>query len=273
MSHAPPSSLESIAAWRAHASFVWMAGLLAWETAAPYFHQFDNWESRRNHGLRNLAMAVVNSIGVGMVFTGLWRAASAWAGTHGFGLLNLAPATWPGPVRVVAAVVLLDAWSYAWHRANHRIAWLWRFHRVHHSDPTMDVTTANRFHPGEIAVSSLLRVAVIPLLGVHFGELVLYETLLQFVVQLHHANVALPPWLERFAALFLVTPGMHKVHHSVERRETDSNFGSFGSCWDRVFGTFWSRPDPENIRFGLEGEGQDSQQTLPALWRRPWDRE
>lgn len=267
-----PNPLEAIDAWRGCASFLWLAALLAWESSAPYFHQYDTWEARQRHGLRNLAAAVANAVMVGVVFAGLWRGLAAWAGQQGFGLLNWVAASWPSALRVLVAIVLLDAWTYAWHRAAHEIPWLWRFHRVHHSDPTMDVTTASRFHPGEIGISSVLRLALIPLLGVRFGELVLYETLLQFLVQLQHANVALPPSLDRIVGLVFVTPGMHKVHHSVERRETDSNYGSLGSFWDRIFGTFRSRPDPENIRFGLVGEDAEESQTLRALWRRPWDR-
>ena len=136
----------------------------------------------------------------------------------------------------------------------------------------MDATTANRFHPGEIAVSSVLRLALLPLLGIRFGELVLYETLLQCVVQLHHANVGLPPAVERIVGLVFVMPGMHKVHHSVERDETDSNYGSLGSFWDRVFGTYRSRRDPENLRFGLEGQEPEERQRLATLWRWPWER-
>jgi sterol desaturase/sphingolipid hydroxylase (fatty acid hydroxylase superfamily) len=251
---------------------LWLGGLLAWETSAPYFRQFAGWDERQRHGLRNFAIAIANAFAVGILFSGSWRWLANWAGDHGFGLLNWIAGSWPAPLRVLAALLLLDGWTYAWHRAAHEIPWLWRFHRVHHSDPTMDVTTANRFHPGEIVVSSVLRLAVIPLLGARFGELVLYETLLQLLVQLQHANVALPEAVERVVGRVLVTPGMHKVHHSVERTETDSNYGSLGSFWDRIFGTFRSRPDPENIRFGLEGEGAEERQTLVALWRRPWDK-
>jgi sterol desaturase/sphingolipid hydroxylase (fatty acid hydroxylase superfamily) len=265
------AALESIAGWRGCASVLWLALLFAWETTSPFLHQYDTWEARRRHGLRNVVIAVVNAFGTGILFSGLWRWTAHQAEVHGFGLLHWVAGGWPVPVRVLAALVLLDAWTYAWHRAAHEIPALWRFHRVHHSDPTMDVTTANRFHPGEIAISSVLRIAVVPLLGIHFGELVLYETLLQLLVQLQHANVALPPVLERALGAVLVTPGMHKVHHSVERRETDSNYGSLGSFWDRLLGTYRSRPDPENIRFGLEGEQAEERQALRVLWRWPWE--
>mgnify|MGYP003349657234 CR=1 FL=1 len=149
------------------------------------------------------------------------------------------------------------------------IGMLWIFHRMHHSDAWMDVTTANRFHLGEILISSVLRLGLIPILGIRFEQLVVYETLLQFVVQFHHANVRLPARLEGALSWLIVTPGIHKVHHSRWQPETDSNFASILPFWDRLFGTFRRHADPESLRLGLDGFDGDEFQTVPGMLLTP----
>jgi sterol desaturase/sphingolipid hydroxylase (fatty acid hydroxylase superfamily) len=133
----------------------------------------------------------------------------------------------------------------------------------------MDVTTANRFHIGEIALSSVLRVPVIALLGIQLWELALYELAMFTVVQLHHANIALPAWFDRAMRAVIVTPFMHKVHHSRWQPETDSNYSSLFSFWDRLFRTFRLRDDPRTLQFGLqEFDGQENH-TLTGLLATP----
>src|SRR5215813_5385924 len=123
-------------------------------------------------------------------------------------------------IGAAAAILLFDAWMYLWHRANHQLDFLWRFHRVHHSDPEMDVTTAIRFHAGEILISSALRLAVIPLLGITNRQLLVYEMLLLPVILFHHSNVLIPERLDAILRLVIVTPAIHRVHHSRLRAET-----------------------------------------------------
>ncbi len=200
----------------------------------------------------------------------LWSWAAQWASLHRFGLLNwLGLTLWP---HALGAIASFDLWMYWWHRANHRVGLLWRFHRTHHSDPKMDVTTAHRFHFGEILFSSLLRVPVILLVGVRLWELVCYETLLFAVVQLHHANVALAPKLDRCLRVLIVTPTIHKVHHSRFQPETDSNYSSLFSLWDRLFHTLKLRPDPATIEFGLKEFDSKETQTFLGLLKTPWGR-
>src|ERR1035441_6311150 len=137
-----------------------LALLLAWETGTPFFAYFA-WAAgeRTRHGLKNLALGVLNASLTGLLFAALWWSTAAWAERQHFGLLRWAGLpTW---ARFAAALLLFDAWMYFWHRLNHRVPFLWRFPRTHHSDPRMDVTTANRFHLGEILFSSLLRVPII----------------------------------------------------------------------------------------------------------------
>jgi sterol desaturase/sphingolipid hydroxylase (fatty acid hydroxylase superfamily) len=133
----------------------------------------------------------------------------------------------------------------------------------------MDVTTASRFHLGEIVFSSILRVPVIALLGLELWEVALYETAMFTVVQLHHANIALPAWLDCSLRLFIVTPFMHKVHHSRWQPETDSNYSSLFSFWDRLFGTFRSRVDFSSFRFGLEEFDRPEDHSLVGMLTTP----
>lgn len=245
-----------IAAWRAPASFVLLALLLVWESVRPFFGFFatgpQHLRGRVLHGLTNLAIGLLNGLTIRFVFLGLWVWTMQWTEAHGFGLLHwLGGPTW---LRWILALLLLDVWTYYWHRLNHTVPFFWRFHRFHHSDRQMDVTTANRFHLGEITLSSLLRVPVFALIGCRLEELALYELLLFAVVQFHHANIGLPEWLDRALRTIIVTPHLHKVHHSVVRAEQNSNFSSLLSCWDRLARTLHLTPNLHGIAFGVNPE-------------------
>ena len=253
--------------WRPRLSLLWMVALLIWETRHPFYVLFQDAEDRGKHALRNIALALLNALTVSIGFVSAWAAIAEWSESHRIGVLNWIP-LWDW-LHALLAILALDAWTYTWHRICHRVPMLWRFHQVHHSDPSMDVTTANRFHFGEIALSSLLRLPVIALVGVRFGELVVYETLLQAVVQFQHANIALPVAIEHSLRRFLVTPGMHKVHHSREQCETDSNYASLLSIWDRLLGSERHREDLESIRLGLDGQDTPEHQNLRALLEQP----
>jgi sterol desaturase/sphingolipid hydroxylase (fatty acid hydroxylase superfamily) len=260
-----PSSLSTI---RTASSFAMLVLLFTWETVSPFLACFAGAGSERaRHALRNLALGLINAALTGLVFAGLWLVAAEWAAANQFGVLHwLAMPAW---ARLGAAFLLFDAWMYFWHRLNHRVPFLWRFHRTHHSDPKMDVTTANRFHFGEIVLSSLLRAPVLVLLGLQLWELALYELAMFTVVQLHHANIAMPRWLDRTLRAVIVTPFMHKVHHSRWRPETDSNYSSLFSFWDRLFRTFRLRDDPRTLRLGLDEFDAPEHQTLGGLLATP----
>jgi sterol desaturase/sphingolipid hydroxylase (fatty acid hydroxylase superfamily) len=241
---------------------------LIWESVRPFFPFFAGTVRRRIvHGGRNLFVAILNVALVVVCFALLWDRAASWSHAGGFGLLHRTDL--PLWLHATAAVLLLDVWTYWWHRANHRIGWLWRFHRMHHSDPWMDVTTARRFHPGEIALSSLLRVPLIGLLGVHPWELLVYQLAMGLVVDFHHANIALPPRVDRFLRVLFVTPAMHKVHHSQIQAETDSNYTSLLSVWDRIFGSFRVRTNLREICIGLDGWRAPRFQGVSAMLTTP----
>ena len=263
--------ITDFARFRTASSVILLALLLAWESLVPFFTYFaGHWRERVRHGLMNIVLGVLNALFTGLVFAALWLMTAQWAQTREFGLLNWL--SLPDWARLAGVFLLFDAWMYWWHRLNHRVPFLWRFHRTHHSDPRMDVTTANRFHIGEIAISSVLRVPVIALLGLQLWELALYELAMFTIVQLHHANIALPPQLDRWLRGFIVTPFMHKVHHSRWQPETDSNYSSLFSFWDRLFRSFRLRDDPETLQFGLqELDGQENH-TLTGLLATPLKR-
>lgn len=250
------------------AALVGLIVLLLLEGAHPFFELFRERRQRGRHLARNLVLGAVNSVLVAVVFAGLWVSASEWAASNGWGLLRLGAL--PGWLHIVLAVLLLDAWTYAWHRMNHRIPLLWRFHRVHHSDAQMDVTTASRFHTGEIVLSSLLRIPLIIALGVTAWELVLYETMMFAVVQVHHANVAFPPRVEAVLNKLVVTPAMHKVHHSRWQPETDSNYSAFLSVWDRLFGSLRMRERLDEIELGLVEFDDEAHQSVAGMLKTPF---
>ncbi len=253
---------------RAGYSMTLLVLFLSWETLWPFFGFFRGHSRVRiAHAARNLALGALNTLLIAVLFVKLWAMAAAWAEMNGFGLLHWLRLT--GWARLPAAVLLLDAWTYFWHRLNHAVPVFWFFHRAHHSELRVDVTSASRFHPGELVFSSALRLPLIALFGVHLGELALYEMLMFAVVQFHHANVRLPKTIERALCWLIVTPNMHRVHHSRSQPETDSNFSAFLSVWDRIFRTWRWREDPEAISYGLEGFDTPEQHNLRGLLKTP----
>ena len=168
-------------------------------------------------------------------------AAAFYAQANGIGLLN--NVAWPDWVKIVIALAALDLAIWAQHLASHKIPILWRLHQVHHADRDIDVTTAVRFHPIEIALSMLWKIVVVVPLGASPLAVFLFEVILNGCAMFNHANIDLPPWLDRTLRLFVVTPDMHRVHHSALRREHDSNYGFNLSLWDRVFRTYTAQPE------------------------------
>lgn len=176
--------------------------------------------------------------------------AAQWAQASGIGLLRIV--TLPPPVTIVVAVLLLDMAIYGQHRAMHRWALLWRFHAVHHHDHDLDVTTALRFHPGEIFLSTLYKAAAAAVIGAPVEAVVIHETLLSSMALFNHANIALPPRVERWVRMIIVTPTMHVRHHSTRRAEHDSNYGNMLSVWDHLFGSYCPEPaEPRPFAIGL----------------------
>ena len=245
--------------------------LFTLEGALPFYPDRAR-RDRYTHGLRNGTLMLINGA-ISALLVPLVLGAVALAASHQFGLgrwlaVALADAGWGGPALVTAvvtvvAILAFDLWMYVWHRANHRIPLLWRFHQVHHTDTAMDSTTALRFHPGELVLSTLFNLPVLVLLGLTLNQFVLYKASMLLVILFHHSNVRVPNDWDRRLRAVIVPPSLHRVHHSRIRRETDSNYGTIFSFWDRLFGSFRLRPDVAAIRFGTGHH--DS-----APWQSPW---
>jgi len=173
------------------------------------------------------------------------------AGLNGWGFFNLV--AWPQWVEVALAIVILDFVIWLQHLITHKIPLLWRFHRVHHADRDIDVTTALRFHPVEIVLSMGLKIGVVYILGPSVLAVILFEIILNGTAMFNHANMRLPRWMDSAVRLILVTPDMHRVHHSVYRDEHDSNYGFSLSVWDHLFHTYVAQPKDghEDMVIGL----------------------
>ena len=154
------------------------------------------------------------------------------------------------------AILILDLAIWAQHLITHKVPILWKLHRVHHADRDVDVTTAIRFHPIEILLSMALKIGLVYLLGPAAWAVIAFEVLLNGTAMFNHANFALPRWLEGPVRAILVTPDMHRIHHSTVREEHDSNYGFALSIWDRMFGTYVSKVQP-NHRLGLEWQNDE----------------
>lgn len=188
------------------------------------------------------------------------------AQAHGWGLFNaLALPTW---LAVLATVLIFDLAIWTQHLVTHQVPVLWRFHRVHHADRDFDVSTAIRFHPVEIAFSMLLKIGLVYLIGSPALGILIFEIILNGTALFNHANIRLPRWLDALLRQFLVTPDMHRVHHSDRRDEHDSNYGFALSVWDRLFGTYIPQPREghEKMTIGLEWQDDRPSQLGWSLW-------
>ena len=199
----------------------------------------------------NVALWSMNVVLLAVVCGACTCTVARWAEAAGLGLLNWAGA--PVWTAIPATVLALDLLSYGWHRANHRVALLWRFHQVHHSDPGFTASTALRFHPCELLLSLPLRLAVVAAVGAPVAGIIVFEVAFTFSNLIEHGNIDLPAALERRLAHILVTPALHRRHHSVRRHELDSNFGTIFTCWDRLLDTYLASFSTKAVRTGLAG--------------------
>lgn len=238
-----------------------------WEWRAPLrTHAQPQWQRWFNHAgllaLGTLLLRIVLPIGlVGF---------AAWVEHNGWGVFSILHA--PSWVAVPVAILLYDLAIYAQHRAMHAWPWLWRLHRVHHSDIHIDITTALRFHPLELLVSLTWKLALIVVLGAPPIAILVFELILNGMAIFNHANVAIPPRVEPMLRYIIVTPDMHHIHHSTDKRETDSNFGSSLSLWDRLFGSYCNdaKAAPQAMPIGLNAFRGLSESWLGALLMQPF---
>ncbi len=224
------------------------------------FPHYQGRTTRVRHAIPHVLTAIMNGLLTKFALAWVTIKAIGWAEGSSIGLANLLPL--PATTKPLVIFVLFDIWMYFWHKANHRFGFLWRFHRAHHADIEMDTTTALRFHPGELILSTFFRLPVVILLGMSIAQLAFYETLLNLSTLFHHSNLAVPEKWDRMLRTVVVTPNMHRVHHSVERFETDSNFTSLLSFWDRLNRTFRTRKDTHTITIGLPSFRESKYQRL-----------
>ena len=211
----------------------------------------------------NISITVLSSLLVRLASFATAVAASAYAQSQGIGLLHLSAA--PVWVNVVVSLVVLDLAVYGQHVAFHYVPWLWRVHRIHHADPDLDVTTGLRFHPIEIVLSQIIKAAVVLALGALPVAVIVFEILLNATTLFNHANLRLSPRIDRIVRLIIVTPDMHRVHHSVLSRECNSNFGFNLAFWDRLFGTYRAQPEAGHIGMTI-GLKNYPGRTAVGLW-------
>ena len=216
-------------------------GMLAliglWELAAP---KRALTISKSVRWINNLGLVFFNSFMLRVLFPAAAVGVAVFASEQGWGLFNYVEV--PFWFEVVASVIIMDFVIYIQHVMVHAIPVLWRLHRLHHADLDYDVTTGARFHPIEIILSMLIKFATILLLGPAVIAVIIFEVMLNATAMFNHGNISLPKTLDKYLRLILVTPDMHRVHHSIEDDEANSNFGFSLPWWDRLFGTYRDQP-------------------------------
>jgi sterol desaturase/sphingolipid hydroxylase (fatty acid hydroxylase superfamily) len=213
------------------------ASLALWEWLAPRRRLT---AGRRPRWPGNLGILAIDIVAVRLLVPTAAVGVALIAARRGWGLLPMLGL--PSWASIVIGVIVLDLVIYTQHYVFHHVPALWRLHRMHHADLDIDVTTGVRFHPLEILLSLAIKIAVVALLGIPALAVLIFEVLLNATSLFNHSNVALPPRLDAIARWIVVTPQMHQVHHSIERAETDSNFGFNLPWWDRLFGTYRVEP-------------------------------
>jgi len=207
--------------------------------------------SKKHRWFTNLAIVVIDSVAVRLLFPAAAVGIALWSQSRGLGLFNLIEA--PFWLATLVSFLVLDFAVWFSHVLSHKVPLFWRFHRMHHSDRDFDVTTAIRFHPIEIIASMAYKAAWVVVLGAPAVAVIVFEIVLNGCAMFNHSNLKLPLWLDRILRRLIVTPDMHRVHHSSKGEETDSNYGFNLSVWDRLFRTYVDQPElgHEAMEIGL----------------------
>lgn len=238
-----------------------LLAMAIWEILAP---RRILTQSKSTRWANNLGLTIFNTILVRLLLPTAAVGVALFAGEKGWGLLN-----WlvlPGWAAGLLAIAGLDLAIYTQHRVFHRVALLWRLHRMHHTDLDLDVTSGARFHPLEILLSQVIKMGVVLLLGAPAWAVVAFEIILNGTAMFNHANVRLNLRADRWLRLLVVTPDMHRIHHSVIGRETDSNFGFNFPWWDRLFGTYCEQPEAGHLAMTIGLAKYRDQKWLKFQW-------
>lgn len=245
-----------------------LAGLVIFavaETAIP--ERREPLTVRARSGARNLAMYLFGVALTSAVIGTFYYVGAAFLAVNRVGLLYAVPL--PNWLRLVIAFLAIDFGDYLFHRVSHERKWLWVMHAVHHSDPRLDVTTHFRAHPLHLIVGVAWRIVVIAAMGIPFALVLLRDAWSTLLVQWQHANVRVPRGLDRALRTVIVTPLMHRIHHSPRPEETDSNFGGLLSIWDRLLGTYRAEKLPSDVPFGLRRLAASAHQSVRGMLLTP----
>ncbi len=252
------------------AAFTGVFALMAtWELLAPRRAQAP---ARAARWPGNLGLIAVDTVALRILFPAAAVGAALFAEGRGWGMLNAV--AFPAWLEVAIAFVALDLVIYAQHVLFHRVPALWRLHRVHHSDRAFDVTTGIRFHPIEIVLSMAIKIAAVVALGASAWAVLLFEVVLNAATMFNHANARLPLRADALLRRVLVTPDMHRVHHSVVRTEAQSNYGFALPIWDRLFGTYRAQPAAghDAMTIGVANLGDPDEARLGRMLSQPFRR-
>lgn len=255
-----------------HALFVLVTGVTLWrlERRRPLRR---TTESAGTRNLRNFALAAVSAVSLQTIARPLIQPIARWVERNRVGLAYQLPL--PQSLRALVVFLLMDYTLYIWHILTHRVPFLWRMHIVHHIDRDLSLTTGLRFHAAELVTSLLWRALQILVIGVSPTRLARWQTLTLLSVLFHHSNVRLPTWLERRLLWIVVTPRMHGIHHSIHRKETDSNWSSGLTCWDWLHDTLVLDIPQEALTIGVPAYRSSpairlrAQLALPFIRQRP----
>ena len=264
------SSTELIQQLQAAQLYLLGSGLVLFlllETLTPLV-VFPGSSGRLRHLTRNLVLWLITMLLINLVVGGALMLGFVWLEHHRIGLFYLLGV--PLVAQVVLGFLIVDASDYVFHRLSHQVRWLWLLHSVHHSDPHVDVSTNLRGHPFHLITVLLWKLLVIAAFGIPFWVLLARELIAIPVAQLHHANIALSQRWERWLRKIIVTPDMHKIHHSPRREETDANFGAIFSFWDRWFKTYVENKRPGEPNYGLVNLRDKGWQTVAGMLKTPF---
>lgn len=237
------------------------------ESFFPFFRRED-FVRRLWHSGKNLLLGGLNALLAALIFGALYSALFNWMGQSSLGLLNNLPL--PPVGRFVLALLLIDLWMYTWHRLNHTLPFLWAFHAVHHTDREMDASTFIRFHPVEILLSSIFKLPIFLIIGPSLEIVLTYEIILNLSTIFHHSNLGLPDRVDSLLRIVIVTPNMHRVHHSLKLKEGNSNYSTTLSIWDKLLFSFVEPNRPREIKLGVKGYEEPKWQTLPGMFITPF---
>ena len=250
--------------------FLFFGGLLFFlflEVVTPYR---PSSVSKLKRWMINLSLTLFNSILINLMFSGAVILAANYGQTDKGGILNMAQA--PIWLKILVTLVFMDFVLYVWHLLNHEIPLLWRFHRVHHSDLNMDVSTATRFHLGEHVIFAVIKISVIFFLGASPAGVLVFESTTVLCAQFHHSSLKVPKWFETLFWIFFVPPSMHRIHHSVIIKQRNTNYGTIFSLWDRILGTLLTRIGQPLVRIGMGAYPNPNKLNLHQLLAMPFTR-